>query len=676
MMQRMKELISTISEADVAYYKNDAPIMSDRDYDRLYDELLGLEKDTGIILSGSPTQKVSGAILESLKPVAHTRPMLSAEKTKSMADIIKFIGGKAATVSWKMDGLTLVLRYENGHLLQAITRGAEGRIGEDVTHTAKVFMNVPIEIPCKEPFEVRGEGVISWNNFDRINQETEDEPYTHPRNLAGGAVRRLDAGKSRNQYLEFFAFDMVSENDALKTKAAQYEALESYGFDVVPYVLIPDSAAGAQIEESIRAYDPKQFAYPVDGCIVEYNDVAYGKSLGATGHHEYRLMAYKWEDELHETIFFGLDLATTRTGMVSITGKFADVEIDGTTVNRAFLHNLDILDSFNLGIGDKVKIYKANMIIPQMAENITCSGTLEYPDKCPCCSSGLTIRTSVSGTRLLYCENESCPAKLIRKFVHFCSKTRMNLPGLSEKTLVKFINSGWVRNFGDLYELEQHRDAFVNTPGFGEKLFERIQTAINNSRSCTLNQFIAGLGIPMVGRSAGRVLNDYFKGDWEAFESAIQTGFDFTQLKDFGQIMHDNIYTWYADESEAQLWRPLIKHIIFKKEEEKSHMNTNFNTPLFGKTVVATGKLTNYTREGIQMKLLSLGAKPSESVTRNTNYLIVGEKAGSKLTKAQNLGIRILTEDEFEEMLESSASSSPVGSEMIKKMFQMQEEQK
>ena len=657
-IKTMKGLIERITEANTAYYKFDNPIMSDWEYDQYYDELLALEKESSIILSGSPTQKVSGEILESLTQANHTKPMLSAEKTKSITDIVKFINGKAVVAMWKLDGLTLVIRYKNGKLTQAITRGAEGRVGEDVTHSAKVFMNVPLEIPCMEPFEVRGEGVISWNNFEKINQETDDEPYTHPRSLAGGAVRRLDASKSKNQYLEFFAFELVSDNGGFTTKLEQLKTLESYGFDVVPHTLITESTNVKEIETVINSFDPKQYGYPVDGCIIEYNDVAYGKSLGSTGHHEYRLIAYKWEDELYKTTFLGLELATTRTGMVSLTGKFADVEIDGTTVNRAFLHNLDILDSFSLGVGDTVKIYKANMIIPQLAENITKSGTLEYPDKCPCCGSALTIRKSTSGTRLLYCEDPACPAKLIRKFVHFCSKTRMNLPGLSEKTLEKLINNGWVRNFGDLYELEKYRDNFITTPGFGEKSFERLQTAIENSKHCLLNQFIAGLGIPMVGRSAGRILNDYFNGDWEAFESAIQTGFDFTQLKDFGQTMRDNIYAWYADETEEKLWRPLLKHIILKKESEKTNMNTNINNSFNGKTVVATGKLENYTRDGIQMKLLSLGAKPSDSVTKNTDYLIVGEKAGSKLAKAQNLGVKTLTEEEFENMLITDEEAS------------------
>ena len=647
MLQRMKELVTQITEADVAYYKHDRPIMTDREYDVLYDNLLALEKETGVVLSNSPTRKVPGEVLEYLTQVEHTRPMLSAGKTKSRDEIVKFIGGKAAIVSWKLDGLTLVLRYKNGKLTQAITRGAEGRIGEDVTHTVKVYMNVPLEIPYMEPLEVRGEGIVSWRNFDKVNRETDDEPYTHPRGLAAGATRRLDAGKSKNQYLEFIAFELLNGDCA--TKHGQLQRLADYGFDVVPHSFICQNGMRDLIDTVLNSFDPEQYDYPVDGLIVEYDDLAYGRSLGETGHHTNRLIALKWEDELYETTFLGLELATTRTGMVSLNGIVADVIIDGTTVSRTYLHNLDILDSFSLGIGDKVKVYKANKIIPQMAENITKSGTLKCPDKCPCCGFGLVIRTSEGGTRQLYCEAPSCPAKLIRKFEHFCSKTRMNLPGLSEKMLEKLINNGWVRNFGDLYELERHREAFINTPGFGEKLFERIQKAIDGSRNCTLNQLIAGLGIPMVGRSAGRILNKHFAGDWEAFENAILTGFDFKQLEDFGQTMHDNIYAWYADAAEATLWRPLLGHITLKKEKENTDMNTN--NPFFGKTVVATGKVDGYSRDQIQMKLLTLGAKPGSSVSKNTDYLIVGEAAGSKLAKAQSLGVKTLTWAEFEAML-------------------------
>ena len=646
--ERMLELIEKLNEADIAYYRDDNLIMSDRDYDILMDELKGLEKDTGLILSNSPTQKVSGEILEELTPVRHTRPMLSADKIKSEDDLIKFAAGRDVLMSWKMDGLTLVLRYEHGQLVQAITRGREGIIGEDVTHTVLFFLNVPLSIPTKESFEVRGEGVISWNNFRKINMSLE-EPYSHPRNYASGSVRKLDASEAKNRLLEFWAFDLVSDYLEPKSKVSQQEFLKHNGFSVVPYIYIKAGTSEEMIRNAVATMDPKHFAYPVDGLIMEYEDIAYGKSLGATGHHENRLIAFKWEDELHDTKFLGVELATTRTGRVSITGIFEPVVIDGTEVSRAYLHNLDNFEKYEFGIGDTVKVYKANMIIPQIAENVTKSGTYTLPRKCPCCGEPLTVKTTSGGTRQLYCENDHCAAKLVQKFAHFCEKTRMNIEGLSATTLEKFISNGWIRNFGDLYELEQHREAIINTEGFGVKSYERLQAAIEKSRHCTLAKFIAGLGIPMVGRHAGRDLDRYFNGSWTAFEQAIQDGFDFTQLPDFGETMHNNIYQWYADTDEAKLWRPLLEKIDFIKEN--NDMNINTNNAFFGKVVVATGKLENYTRDGIQMKLLELSAKPVSSVTKKTDYLIVGEKAGSKLAKAQQLGVRTLTEQEFEDMI-------------------------
>ena len=595
-LEQMRELIERLTEADIAYYKNDAPIMTDLEYDRLTEELAALEHDTGLVLSGSPTQKVSGENLESLAEVRHTKPMLSAGKTKSIEELIRFAAGRAVLLSWKMDGLTLVLRYEYGKLKQAITRGREGIIGEDVTHTVRTFRNVPLSIPTKESFEVRGEGVISWESFHRINARLE-EPYTHPRNLASGSTRKLDAGEASKRRLEFWAF-----------------------------------------------------AYPVDGLVMEYEDLRYGKSLGATGHHENRLIALKWADELYSTRFRGVELATTRTGMVSITGLFDPISIDGTLVSRAYLHNLDIFDEFQFGIGDEISVYKANMIIPQIADNKTQSNTYMLPTTCPCCGKPLTVKYTSGGTRQLYCGNPHCAAKLVQKFAHFCEKTRMNIEGLSATTLEKLIGHGWVRNFGDLYELEQHREDIVRTEGFGERSFDRLQAAIEKSRRCTLAKFIAGLGIPMVGRHAGRDLDRYFHGSWAEFEAAILNGFDFTQLPDFGETMHNNIYTWYADAQEAKLWRPLLRKIQFETKENLT-METTMNNPFAGKTVVATGKLEHYTRDGIQEKLISLGAHPSGAVSKKTDYLIVGEKAGSKLTKAQQLGVKTLTEQEFEDML-------------------------
>ena len=436
---RMKELIGILQRADTAYYKYDAPIMTDREYDALYDELKMLEDDSGIVISGSPTQKVSGEILEELTAVAHTRPMLSAAKTKSVDEIVRFIGSHAALVSWKLDGLTLVLRYEGGRLKQAITRGAEGRVGEDVTHTVRVMRNVPLTIPYAQPLEVRGEGVVSWANFEQLN-EALDEPYTHPRSLAAGSIRKLDASQVKNRMLEFIAFDLISSlGFAMKHEALQF--LSGLGFDVVQHLPLGDMPSEPQIRGVINWFEPAECPYPVDGLIVAYDDIAYGASLGATGHHENSIMALKWADALYESQFLGFELATTRTGMVSITGKFKDVVIDGTTINRAYLHNLDIVEGFQLGIGDRVQLYKANQIIPQLAENLTRSGTAVLPSSCPCCAEPLTEKKTSGGTRFLYCMNPACPAKLVDKFVHFCERTRMNIEGLSQKIAGKVYRS-------------------------------------------------------------------------------------------------------------------------------------------------------------------------------------------------------------------------------------------
>lgn len=647
MLNRMKTLITQLLEANAAYYGEDDPIMTDLEYDRLYGQLEQLEKETGIVLASSPTQRVSGEVLESLTAVTHTKPMLSAGKTKSIEEIFKFIGGRNVVVSWKLDGLTLVLRYEGGKLVQAITRG-DGLKGEDVTHTVRVMGNVPLAIPCTEPVEVRGEGVISWQNFQELNKSLED-PAAHPRNLAAGSIRKLNAKESKKRRLEFLAFDLISEGLGGNTKWENLRFLAQMGFTTVGYSILAAGASQDALEKAIAHYRPEEYAFPVDGLIFEFDDLAYGRSLGATGHHENRLMALKWADTLYETVFRSLEVATTRTGMVSLTGVFDDVEIDGTTVNHAYLHNLDIFKQLALGPGDKISVYKANMIIPQVAENHTRSGGCSIPTVCPCCGETLTIHKSPGGTQQLYCENPDCPARMVRKFVHFCSKTRMEIEGLAEQTLETFVQRGWVKNFGDLYELERHKADIIACPGFGEKSFARLQQAIDKRRTCTLNQFIAALGIPEVGRHAGRILNRHFGGDWDALEQAIRDGYDFTQLKDFGKVMHDNIYAWYNNAEEAMMWRPALKHITFLKED--TVMSQNMNTPFAGKTVVATGKLENYTRDGIQMKLLELGAKPAGSVSKKTDYVIAGEKAGSKLTKAQELGITILTEQQFEDML-------------------------
>lgn len=645
-MEQMKAYIEQIRAADKAYYNTGAPVLTDYEYDQMFDALKALEEETGVVLSASPTQKVGGEVLDEIHKVLHTKPMLSADKTKSIEDVLRFMNGRPCVLSWKLDGSTMVLRYENGELKQAITRG-DGYAGDDVTHTARVFLNIPIRIKEKEKIEVRGEAVIRWSYFHKINEELADSRYSHPRNLAAGSIGMLDARESKNRCLEFQAFDLV-EGPTFQTKAEQLRYMKQLGFQVVEHVLMKDMSQ-EQVRRCMENMDPKHYAYPVDGLIVEQNDIAYGKSLGRTGHHENRMIAFKWKDETYETRFRGVELRPTRKGRLSLTGLFDPIEIDGVMVSRATLHNFDVFKRFRLGKGDRVFLIRSNMVIPQLVQNLDQSDTYELPESCPCCGADVVIRKE-ENTRFLYCSNPNCPGALVQKFVHYCHRTRMNIPGLSEATLTKFVNRGWLTIFGDLYELDRYREQMIQENGFGVRSYERLQKSIDSSRKTTLNRFIAALGIHEVGRSAGRIISDYFGGSWTLFEQAIQDGFDFTTLQDFGQTMNDSIYKWYADKQAEALWRPALQHIEFQvKEKEHSIMN---NKNVFqGKKIVATGKLTGYTRTEIQDKILSLGATPQSAVSKTTDYLIVGEKAGSKLIKAQQLGVPTLTEEEFEEMI-------------------------
>lgn len=644
-IEQMQAYIKQIRAADKAYYNAGNPMLTDYEYDQVFDALKKLEEATGLVLSGSPTHKVSGEVLDELHKVPHTRPMLSADKTKSVDDVIKFIDGRPCVLSWKLDGSTMVLRYEDGELKQAITRG-DGHAGDDVTHTARVFLDIPIKIKEREKIEVRGEAVISWANFKTINEELADGRYSHPRNLAAGSIGMLDAGESKHRCLEFRAFDLV-EGPAFQTKAEQLRYMQQLGFHVVEHVLM-ENMEEEQIRRCVDDMDPKNYAYPVDGLIIEQNDVAYGKSLGHTGHHENRMIALKWKDEEYETRFRGVELRPTRKGRLSLTGLFDPVEMDGATVSRATLHNFDIFKRFQMGIGDRVLLIRSNMVIPQLVKNMDCSDTYELPETCPCCGADVVLRKE-ENTTFLYCSNPRCPGVLVQKFVHYCERTRMNIPGLSEATLAKFVDKGWLTTFGDLYELERYKEQIVQENGFGSRSFERLQRAIDRSRKTTLNRFIAAMGIHEVGRTAGRAISEYFGGSWLAFEKAIQNKFDFTLLEDFGQTMNDSIYEWYADKQAEALWRPALQHITFTIQK-KERQTMNGNSVFQGKKIVATGKLAGYTRTEIQDKILSLGATPQSAVSKTTDYLIVGEKAGSKLAKAQQLGVKVLTEEEFEQM--------------------------
>lgn len=646
MLERMKELVAQLSQASLAYYKYDKPVMTDKEYDRLYDELEQLEQKTGIVFANSPTNRVQGEVLDSLQKVVHTKPMLSAKKTKSTEEILKFTQGKEVEVSWKLDGLTLVLRYAEGKLQQAVTRGS-GAVGEDVTHSLKMFTNVPLTVPFAGELELRGEGVISWENFRRINAETPlEEQYAHPRNLAAGSVRQLNAEVAGERYLEFFAFELVTaQGREMTTREQQMDFLESLGFAVAAREVDHFSSAD-EVQQCVDRFDPEHYAYPVDGLMVEFNDLAFGRSLGATEHHENNRIALKWADETTETVFRGIEMNTTRTGMVSLTALFDPCIIDHTEVSRASVHNYDIYTTFAFGEGDRITVYKANKIIPQIDENLDRSGTYQLPMVCPCCGSALEVRRPKEA-QFLFCPNADCPARGVQRFVYFASRPAMDVAGLSEATIEKFVDKGWIREFADFYHLDDHREQIIDMEGFGERSYEKLWNAVQASRKVPLDRFLVALGIPGVGRSTARTLAESVGYEWPALLEQIQQGQDFSALRDVGEVVNQNIHTYFAHEKHMAQVQQLAQEVQF---EEVQVQQADEQNPFFGKTIVATGSLQYFTRDSIKEAILSLGAKATGSVSKKTDYVLAGEKAGSKLTKAQELGIPVLTEEEFLQM--------------------------
>ena len=647
---RMKELMKKIKEADSAYFGEDAPIMSDREYDALIEELRALETSTGIVFAGSPTQNVPGELKKGLQTVPHTKPMLSAEKTKSIDEIARFTEKGRTTVSFKMDGLSLVLRYEKGLFRQAITRGSDGTVGEDVTHTVKLFRNVPQRLTAKVSVEVRGEGVLSWEDFSFFEKRSAEQ--THPRTVAAGAVRSLNADRGKCSHLEFFAFELIDDGEnALQTKSEQFEYLSALGFSVVRYELLPAYPGTEKLKEIISSFDPEAYAYPVDGLVFEYEDLAFGRSLGSTAHHENNKIALKWQDEVAETVFRGVDLITTRTGAVSLVATFDPVEVDGSVVRRADLHNLGIFEKFKFGIGDRITVYKANKIIPQIAENLTKSGTYRLPAFCPCCGETLAVRFSAGGVKELYCKNEDCIARNAQKIARFCDKSAMKIEGLSAVTLEKLMAYGWVKSYADLYHLEDHREEIATTPGFGIVSYEKIKSAVEKSRKTTLGRFLVGMGIPLLGPEAAKILDRYCYGSWSNFETHIKERYPFSHIDGISQALERNIYAWYENEREEKLWRPVLDELKFNGSDSGSA--GGHKTSFFDKNVVVTGTISGMTRAQIMEVLTLMGANVSESVSRNTDYLIVGAApGGKKLGAAMANGTKIVTESEFAQMLQ------------------------
>ena len=630
----MTDLIAKINEADAAYYEKDAPTITDKQYDELIHQLEELEKSTGIILSNSPLHKVSGKVVDSLEKVTHSKPMLSCDKTKSLTDIYKFADNRVVTVSWKEDGLTIVVRYHDGKLVDMITRG-DGYVGERISHNVGLFRDIPLQIPEMGDVEIRGEGVVDWKNF----YQQPDSETSHPRNYVSGAVRRLET--KNTGLFSFKAFELVEP--VVETKVDQFMIMSRLGFNTVEWTILHDPNM-QELQGVVDKWDATKYAYPVDGLVFEYNDIAYGKSLGGTGHHENCRMALKWADKTVKTHFRGVRMQVTRTGMVSLTAEFDPVEIECTTVSKATLHNYDFFEALQLGIGDEINVYKANKIIPAIDCNNTKSGTYQLPMVCPECGQPLVIK-SPGNARFVYCENPDCGQ--VRRIEHFCDKPAANIEGLSGATINAFLKAGIIHNEIGLYYLPEHKDEITVLNGMGEKSYQRIIDSVEKSRKMTLAQFVNALDIPMIGKTASKTIDKFFKGDRDAFLNAFVGNFDFHLLSDFGDIMCQNMKDWQTDEHFAFL-DALTAETTTEAPAVVAPVSAN---PFTGKTVVATGSLEHFSRDGINEKLESLGAKTSGSVSKKTDFVIAGPGAGSKLTKAQELGITILSETDFIKMI-------------------------
>jgi DNA ligase (NAD+) len=567
--------------------------------------------------------------------------MLSAAKTKDINEIKKFIGDNSFYCSFKLDGLTLVVRYKGGKFVQAVTRGT-GIIGEDVTEQAKMITNLPMQIPYDGDLELRGECVVSWDNFNKINDKLENK-YSHPRNLAAGSLRNLNTNITKERNLSYIAFECVTDlediDGLMDSKYLELKWLKHIGFDTVESCM-------TYVDECVTVMDPQHYIYPVDGLIFELNSRFYSKSLEATSHHEGCRMALKWADEVYETTLLDVEWNPTRTGLISPVAIFEEVDLDGALTTRATLHNLSIIKQLELGIGDTITVYRSNMVIPKIDDNLTRSNTLIIPKKCPCCGAE-TIIKDTDNSQVLMCPNPDCSAKKIAQFTHFVSRKCMNIDGLSEKTLETLISHGFIRNFRDIYHLSDHYNELVCLDGFGKKSVENLLKSIEDSRYVKLENFIAALGISNIGLTAAKTISKYFDGRYMSFVSAYLGGFDWTSLSDFGQVMADNINDYLGNnlnEMDELAWEMNFVH------PEKTNIIEN---PFNGKTICVTGKLNHFTRDSINEKIISLGAKAAGSVSKKTDYLITNESSGSsKYKKATELNIHILTENEFLKMLD------------------------
>lgn len=642
-MERIKYLVDTLNKAAKAYYAEDREIMSNREYDALYDELQSLEQETGIVLTNSPTVNVGFEAVDELPKERHESPMLSLGKTKSREELRDWLQGKAAILSWKLDGLTIVLTYRDGKLAKAVTRG-NGEIGEVVTNNARTFKNIPLSIPFTGELVLRGEAVITYSDFERVNAEITDEKskYKNPRNLCSGSVRQLNNEITAKRNVRFYAFSLVSagETDFHNSREEQFRFLEKQGFEVVEHYLVTE----ADILDRIDFFEKKiqNFDIPSDGLVLTYEDIAYGQSLGRTAKFPRHSIAFKWADELRETTLEEIEWSASRTGLINPVAIFEPVELEGTTVSRASVHNISILRSLKLGIGDKITVYKANMIIPQIAENLTCSNNVEIPTVCPVCGGATEIR-QVNEVQSLYCTNEKCAAKRIKSFTLFVSRDAMNIDGLSEATLEKLIDMGFIHEYADLYHLDRYQDRIVELEGFGEKSYQNLIASIEASRKTILSRVIYGLGIANIGVANAKMLCRYFSYDLERMRSAdVET---LSAIEGIGDVIA-SAFTDYMKDADNQ---QKIDHLMPELTLEVPVVEEGSQT-MQGLNFVITGSLNHFgNRSDLKELIEDRGGKVTGSVTGKTTALINNDvtSTSSKNKKAKELGVPILSEEDF-----------------------------
>lgn len=644
--ERMKELVSLLNKASRAYYQEAQEIMSNYEYDRLYDELKELEDELGITLSNSPTVNVGYEVVSELPKERHESPMLSLDKTKEVEELKNFVGDQKVLMSWKMDGLTVVLTYRDGKLYKAVTRG-NGEVGEVITNNAKVFKNVPVQIAYQGELILRGEAVIGYKDFEKINQEIEDVDarYKNPRNLCSGSVRQLNNQITAKRNVMFYAFTLVQADgvDFQNSRACQMEWLKSQGFTTVEYYMVTRDT----VEDEVAKFSSKisENDFPSDGLVLTYDDIAYGRSLGRTAKFPRDSFAFKWQDEIRETVLREIEWSPSRTGLINPVAIFDPVELEGTTVSRASVHNISIMEELELGIGDRIEVYKANMIIPQIAENLTRSGVKDIPCKCPVCQGETKIR-QIGNAKALYCMNPECQAKHVKSFALFVSRDALNIEGLSEATLEKFISRGYIHTFADIFHLDQYKEKIQKMEGFGEKSYKKLTESIEKARTTTLPRVIYSLGIAGIGLANAKVICRELKYDVESLLKVSEE--ELNEIQGVGEVLAKAFVGYFADAKHVENFRRLLNELTIPKE-------TVTKQQIFeGVNFVITGSVKHFANRGEVKELIeSLGGKVTGSVTSKTNYLINNDvtSTSSKNKKANELGIPIISEETFLELV-------------------------